>query len=163
MASPRLMLQILFIRMNNRITRWRRVRVSPDRLLVLLARCLQGGVCGRNLVRGADECARCGLCPVKGLLELRDRYGFMLKVAGGGRQALTFVKDPAVSAVVAVACEKELVDGILASFPKPVLGVVNTRPKGACAETQVELSLVEEGVRTMLVSPAGTAGSAVTG
>lgn len=152
MSRPSTMLQSAFIRLNNRVTRWRRVRVPPGRLLLLAAHCLQGGACGQNLNRGVDQCKGCGLCPVKGLLELRNRYGVQCRIAGGGRQALAFVKSADVDAVVAVACEKELVEGIVASFPKPVLAVTNTRPKGACHETQADLSAVEAAVREMIGS-----------
>jgi hypothetical protein len=145
------MLQSAFIRLNNRVTRWRRVRVPPGRLLLLAARCLQGSACGQDLNRGVEQCRGCGLCPVKGLLALRTRYGVQCRIAGGGRQALAYVKDPSVAAVVAVACEKELLEGIFASFPKPVLAVSNTRPRGDCHDTQADLDRVEAAVREMLL------------
>jgi hypothetical protein len=154
MPSPSLMLQAAFIRFNNRLTRWRGVKVPPGRLLLLAAHCLQGGACGQNLNRGVEQCKGCGLCPVKGLLELRNRYGVQCRIAAGGRQAVAFVRSADVDAVVAVACEKELLEGILASFPKPVLAVCNTRPKGACHETQADLSRVEAALLEMLATPA---------
>lgn len=153
MPSPSIMLQSALIRFNNRVTRLRRVRVPPNRLLVLAAHCLQGGACGQNLSRGIDACKGCGLCPVKGLIDLRKRYGVICRIAGGGRQALGFVKETDVAAVVAVACERELVEGIFASFPKPVLAVCNTRPKGACHETQADLSQVEAAIRELIIIP----------
>lgn len=154
MPSPSIMLQSAVITVNNRVTRMRRVKVPANRLLVLAAHCLQGGVCGQNLSRGIDSCKGCGLCPVKGLLELRNRYGVLCRIAGGGRQALGFVKEAEVAAVVAVACERELVEGIFASFPKPVLAIRNTRPKGACHDTRVDLSEVEAAIRELIISPA---------
>jgi hypothetical protein len=144
------MIQSAFIRLNNRVTRWRRVQTAPGRLLLLAAHCLQGSACGQNLNRGVDQCKGCGLCPVKELLALRNRYGVRCVIASGGRQAVAAVKDPGVSAVVAVACEKELVEGILASFPKPVLAVCNTRPNGPCHDTQVQVVAIESALREML-------------
>lgn len=148
------MLQSALISVNNRLTRMRHVKVPSNRLLVLAAHCLQGGACGQNVSRGIDACKGCGLCPVKGLLDLRNRYGVLCRIAGGGRQALAFVKEPEVAAVVAVACERELVEGILASFPKPVLAVRNTRPKGACHDTQADLAEVEAAIRELIINPA---------
>ncbi len=150
MLSPSTMLQMVLIRFNNRLTRWRGVRVPPGRLLLLAARCLQAGVCGQNLSGGVDQCKACGRCPVKDLLDLRNRYGIRCVIASGGRQAVEAVKDPAVAAVVAVACEKELAEGISASFPKPVLAVCNTRPRGPCHDTQVEREPVEGAIRFFL-------------
>jgi hypothetical protein len=150
MASPSIMLQRALIRFNNRVTRWRRVRVPPARLLLLAAHCLQGSACGLPVSRDVDRCKGCGLCPVKGLLDLRNRYGVQCRIAAGGRQALGFVKDPGIDAVVAVACERELVEGIVGSFPKPVLAVSNSQPKGACHDTQANLAEVEKAIREML-------------
>ena len=150
MSSLRAMIQRAFIRLNNRVTRWRRIQVAPDRLLLLAAHCLQGSVCGQNLSRGVDQCKGCGLCPVKELRALQMRFGIHCTIAAGGRQAVAAVKAPGISAVVAVACEKELVEGILASFPKPVLAVCNTRPNGPCHETQVQVEKIEAALRDML-------------
>lgn len=150
MPSPRAMIQASFIRLNNRITRWRRIRVEPAHLLLLAAHCLQGSACGQNLNRGVEQCKGCGLCPVKELLALQKRHGVQCKIAAGGRQALTYVKDPSVKAVVAVACEKELLEGIFASFPKPVLAVSNTRPNGPCHDTQVQTAAIDSALREML-------------
>ena len=150
MPSPKTMYQKAFIRLNNRVTLWRRIKVSPDRLLLLAAHCLQGSACGQNLNRGVEQCKGCGLCPVKELLALQKRYGVRCVIASGGRQAVAAVKDPSVSAVVAVACEKELMEGIFASFPKPVLAVSNTRPHGPCHDTQVQTAGIEAALKDML-------------
>lgn len=154
MRSPSTMLLTLVVRLNNCVTRWRGVKTTPERLLLLVAHCLQHGACGRNLLRdGGDGCARCGRCPVDGILALRDRYHVQCQVAGGGRQALARVRSAGVDAVVAVACERELLQGIVGAFPKPVLAICNTRPKGDCHDTQVELADVEAAIQELLACP----------
>ncbi len=151
MANPSIMLQRALIRLNNRVTRWRHVRAEPRRVLLLVAHCLQSSACGRHLTRaGGDTCARCGKCPVDALMALRDRTGVQCQIAGGGRQALARVKASDVDVVVAVACEKELVQGIVGAFPKPVLAVCNTRPLGDCHDTRADLAEVEAAVREVL-------------
>ncbi len=138
------MLARALVRMNNRITRWRRIRSDPGRVLLLVAHCLQNGACGRNLTRESDEgCARCGRCQIDALLALQERLGVQLHVVGGGRQALARVRHANIRAVVAVACERELLEGIIGVFPKPVLAVCNTRPLGDCHDTRTELAEVE--------------------
>jgi hypothetical protein len=52
-----------------------------------------------------------------------------------------------VDAVVAVACEKELQEGLKGVFPKPALGVINLRPNGPCVDTKVDLEELEETIR----------------
>ncbi|MBN2450721.1 MAG: DUF116 domain-containing protein [Lentisphaeria bacterium] len=140
----------LVIRVNNAATRWRRVRVRPDELLVLLPRCLQNEDCGRAVQKDVEECARCGVCPLRSILALRDRYGFRMKVAGGGREALAAVQAPGVRAVLAVACVPELYAGILAALPKPVLAVPHEQPCGPCRNTRVDLARVEAAIRSVL-------------
>ena len=144
------MLSRLFIRINNAMTGLRRVCVPADSLLLLVPHCLQRSACKHNVAQDVEACRRCGECDIAGLLKLRDRYGLQCNLAGGGRQAVASVKDRAVRAVVAVACEKELCQGIWASFPKPVRAVVNERPNGPCRDTRVCLEEVEQAVLAML-------------
>ena len=72
---------------------------------------------------------------------------------GGGRRAVEEVRRESTHAVVAVACEKELVAGVLATLPKPVLAVHNTRPCGACRDTSVDPDEVEKAIRSLLFFP----------
>ncbi len=138
------------IRLNNRITRWRAVRVRPENLLLLAPHCLQMNDCERNVGRDIGRCGRCGRCDLSGLLSIRDEFGLRLSVAAGGRQALALVRQPDIRAVVAIACHKELLEGIRACFPKPVLAVPNLCPNGPCKETRVDLAAVREAIRCLL-------------
>jgi len=63
---------------------------------------------------------------------------------------LAFVRDPKIKAVVAVACEKELAQGMLAVFPTPVLGVLNIQTNGPCRNTRIDPDAVRDAVRSML-------------
>lgn len=101
-----------------------------------------------------EECLRCGQCNVEALLTLRDRYGVPCCMARGGREALNYVREKNIEAVVAVACEKELVDGIRACFPKPVLAVTNHRLNGPCRDTCVDIPAVEEALKSILAPAA---------
>ena len=130
------------IRLNNAIVRRRRIRAKPQEVLILLPHCLHHESCPQNVVRALDECRRCGKCSLADLVKARNDYGVLCCVVGGGRQALARVKDPAIKAVVAVACAKELVAGIWAAFPKPVLAVPNLTPEGPCRNTVADISAV---------------------
>ncbi len=151
MPKPRTILLRGLLRLNNRITRWRRVRTDPGRVLLLVAHCLQSSACGRNLTRpGGGGCARCGRCPIDALEELRQRLGVQMRIAGGGRQALAAVRLPEIRAVVAVACERELLQGLMAVFPRPVLAISNVRPLGDCHDTQADLREVEAALQAFI-------------
>lgn len=143
----------MLIRFNNWITRLRRVSVQPANLLLLAPHCLQTTGCRQAVKDGIDNCLKCGRCDIAGLIAIRDRYGILCSIAGGGRQALLVLRNPAIKAVVAVACEKEIADGIRAAIPKPVLAVVNKRPNGPCKDTRVPLAEVEQAVVSLLNKP----------
>ena len=140
----------LFIRVTNAIVRWRRIRVRPEDILLLLPHCLHKQSCPRNVMHSLDECRQCGQCSVGALTGVRDDFGVVACVAGGGRQALAFVRKPEVKVVVAVACDKELVQGIRAAFPKPVLAVSNQTPEGSCVNTVVDPAVVVKAIDTLL-------------
>lgn len=152
------MFRRIFIRLNNAITVRRRIRVPAPHLLLLVPHCLQRSACKRKLIPDVDQCARCGECDIRAILQIRDELGFRCHLAAGGRQALERVRDPQVRAVVAVACEKELVEGIRMAFPTPVYAVVNERPKGPCHDTTVDLDRLRAVIGSMLCPPesAGT-------
>jgi len=138
------------VRLMNMLTRLRRSRCAPERLLILLPSCLQCSECEQKVTNDVANCKRCGRCKVKDLVELAERYGCRIAAATGGRLALELAKSDGVDAVVAVACEKEIQQGFKGVFPKPALGVMNIRPHGPCKDTDVDLEEVEEAVRWFL-------------
>jgi hypothetical protein len=140
----------LFVSLNNLITRLRRIKVPPENLLLLVPRCLQKTGCAQTLGETIDDCNACGQCNVTDLLAIRDEFGIRCSMAAGGREALAFVRDPQVKAVIAVACNKELTQGILAVFPTPVLGVPNILTNGPCRNTRLDPDLVRAAIRSML-------------
>lgn len=144
------MLDDPIVKLNNLITRLRKVRVRPENLLLLFPHCLQWSECGENIVHDLGNCKRCGKCRIADLLNVAETLGVPCVVASGGRQALECVKRDEVKAIVAVACEKELAQGIRASLPKPVIGILNLHPHGYCRDTSVEMADVEAALRAFL-------------
>ena len=138
------------VKLLNLLTRVRRPRCRPDELLILVPSCLQRSECPQKITNDINECLRCGRCKVKDVLELSERYGTRRAVATGGRRALAMAQERSVRAVVAIACEQELKEGMTGVFPKPSLGIINIRPHGPCTDTDVELEEVEEAVRWFL-------------
>ena len=123
---------------------------TPQRLLVLLPHCLQYSECPIRLSHTIDACKRCGRCPIPGLLELRDAYGFGIAVATGGTVARRIVVQSRPAVIIAVACERDLTSGIQDTHPLPVFGILNQRPEGPCTNTRVSLELVENAVRSFI-------------
>lgn len=140
------------LNINNLLVRWRRIRVRPEEILLLLPHCLHKQSCPQNVIHSLDECRRCGACSLGALTGVRDACKVAAFVAGGGRQALALTKQPGIKAVVAVACEKELVQGILAAFPKPVLGIPNMTPEGFCKNTLADPGKVMRAIASLTAS-----------
>ncbi len=128
--------------------------MAPAHLVLLLPHCLQAGDCGRDVVGSVAACARCGRCDLAALIALAEGMGVRCCIAAGGRLALAEVRRRDVRAVVAVACEQELWDGIRAAFPKPVLAVPNRRPHGPCRDTRADLDAVSAALAALLATPA---------
>lgn len=141
----------LFVRLNNILrSRFKKRPVEPVRILLLFSHCLQNSECPNKIVVNLANCQRCGNCMVKDILEMSERYGIQCAVATGGAMALEKVKTTQVDTIVAVACEKELKEGIKGIFPKPVFAISNLRPKGPCKDCLVELEKVEKVIRFLL-------------
>jgi len=138
------------IRLNNLAVRLRRTRCKPEELLVLLSRCLQRSACDCQVTEKVTNCRRCGQCTVARFADLAERTGVQVFMATGGRQAAARAKDPAIKAIVAVACEKELRAGLLALIPKAVLAETIEWPCGACKDTTVDFDRVEASIRWLL-------------
>lgn len=140
----------LLVALNNRITRWRRLRVDPAHLLVLLPRCLQASTCDRNVGADVANCRRCGRCRCGDVLDLADAVGFSVQIATGGKQAVAAARRKEVRAIVSVACATELVMGIALVFPKPVLAVPLNPTDTPCRDTDVDVERVREAVHAVL-------------
>jgi len=135
-------LRRILIRLNNRIIYLLRVKVSPEKILILVPHCLQNSECKAKIVEDVNNCQGCGRCPAADLFETAKKFKVKLFVASGGTLARQTVRRLKIKAIVAVACERELISGIVGSLPLPVIGIINQRPNGPCRETDVEIAKV---------------------
>ena len=120
------------------------------RLLVLLPRCLQREGCARAVTEDVKNCRACGNCDLAELVPLMERHGFHMAVATGGRLARAMVRDLKPAGVIAVACERELLEGLREIGGVPVICITNRRPEGPCKNTEVDLEEFESAVRRLM-------------
>lgn len=149
-----------FIKVNNELVRSRGGRYTPDELLILVPHCLQSSRCEIRLTYDMNHCKRCGKCPIRDLLALRDRYGVSLAIATGGTIARRIVVQTRPKLIIAVACERDLASGIQDTHPIPVYGVLNERPNGPCLDTLVPMQRLEAALRHFLRDVPVSAGGA---
>jgi hypothetical protein len=95
-------------------------------------------------------------CPIRILREEAERLGYKgVCVAPGGALALRFVQEKKPRAVVAVACQKELLEGKEAVEKLSDPPVVEVLPllRDGCVDTAVDLSAALGLLREGLSSP----------
>ncbi len=74
-----------------------------------------------------------------------------LHTAPGGTEARKIIRDTSPGAIVAVACERDLIAGIQDVAPKiPVIGIPNTRPEGPCTDTTIDTGELKEAIEFFL-------------
>jgi len=104
----------------------------PDELLLLLPRCLDKE-------------------GMQGVMSLAAQYGVPLFVAARGRYAREMIGRVRPKAVVAVACERDLVSGVHDVAARlPVLGTTIGLPQGPCKNTTIDIPALELRIRTFL-------------
>lgn len=136
-----------FIAVNNYIVRSRKI-IPREKVLMLLPHCLQSSDCPHKITIDINNCKKCGKCPVGQLRDLCDRYQAVLRVATGGTLARKWIMEESPTAVIAIACERDLASGIQDTGGHlPVLGVLNIRPNGPCINTNVSLDQVDQALR----------------
>jgi hypothetical protein len=118
-----------FIKVNNSLLRAGIISICRDRPIVLAPRCLTAGQKAQ-------------------ILELGKKYHCQVFTVGGGSAARKIIGKNKPSAIVAIACERDLLSGIKDVAPKlPVIGIPNRRPEGPCKNTEVDIKEFEEALK----------------
>ncbi|MFP4201142.1 MAG: DUF116 domain-containing protein [Clostridia bacterium] len=140
-----------FLSVNNALIGGKgRVRLKPSDVLVLLPRCLQWADCPHKVSEDVHRCKRCGRCSIGEIVSETEKMGVPTFVSTGGTQARRLVKMLRPKVILAVACERELTEGIRDVGSIPVIAVVNERPEGPCYNTAVDPARVNMAIRELI-------------
>jgi hypothetical protein len=121
------------VKVYNGLAMMRGRKVGQGELLVLIPRCLSKET-------------------LDGVLGIAGQYGVPVFVATRGQLARRVIRERRPRAVVAVACERDMVSGLHDVAGKiPVLGLTMTLPSGPCKDASVNLGQLEEWVRAYVV------------
>ena len=83
--------------------------------------------------------------------DLAERAGVGAFTATGGGQARNIIRQHRPSAVIGIACERDLMSGIHDVAPKmPTVGITNKRPEGPCKNTVVDLDEVRAAIEMLM-------------
>jgi len=109
-------------------------RVGKGELLVLIPRCLSKQA-------------------LDGVLEIAGRYEVPVFVATRGQLARRVIRERRPRAVVAVACERDMMTGLRDVAGKlPVLGLTMQLPNGPCRDAAIDLDQMEKWVQGLVAT-----------
>jgi hypothetical protein len=121
------------VKVYNRLALRRGRKVDGGELLLLIPRCLSKET-------------------LDGVLGVAGKYRVPVFVATRGQLARRVIRERRPRAVVAVACERDMVSGLHDVAGKiPVLGLTMTLPSGPCKDALLDLGQLEEWVRAYVV------------
>ena len=121
------------VKVYNALALHRGRKVRTGELLLLIPRCLSKET-------------------LDGVLGIAGRYGVPVFVATRGQLARRVIRERRPRAVVAVACERDMVSGLHDVAGRiPVLGLTMTLPSGPCKDARLDLGRLEEWVRSYVV------------
>lgn len=147
-------LQQSFIALNNQLVRAKKLRVPPEKALILLPHCIQMFDCAIKITGDVGKCVRCGQCNISDLAALAEQYHIDIAVATGGTLARKIIVEKRPRFILAVACERDLTSGIRDAYPLPVIGILNHRPHGPCFNTSIIIEEVREALQEHILVPA---------
>ena len=137
----------VYIKLNNNYIYSNKYNINSEDILILIPHCIQKSECKLKITTDVRNCKSCGLCNVKDLINLQDKYNVNVFIATGGTLARKKIKETNPKAVVAVACERDLTAGVQDIRHIPVLGVFNQRPNGPCVDTKIDANEVENAIK----------------
>ena len=122
-------------------------QILPSERILLVPHCLrQSNTCKATYNQEGLQCIKCNAdCSVNQLRSAALELNYKgVCVAPGGRLALKFVKEKSPLAIVAVACEKELEEGVqgvkgLADENSAPLIVIIPLVRDGCVDTEVDI------------------------
>ncbi|MGL5650810.1 MAG: DUF116 domain-containing protein [Paraclostridium sp.] len=144
---PKNEIRKVYIKLNNNYIYSNRYKIKAEDILILIPHCIQKSECKLKITTNVRNCKSCGLCNVKDLIDLQDKYNVQVFIATGGTLARKKIKETRPKAVVAVACERDLTAGVQDIRQVPVLGVFNKRPNGPCVDTKIDANEVENAIK----------------
>ena len=139
-----------FVHVNNSFIKAIRKKLKPSDILLLLPHCLQNSECSIRLTYDIMKCEKCGKCDINDLCNIIEKYNIKAAIATGGNLARKIIIENKPKFIIAVACDRDLVDGMREVFPIPIFGVLNERPEGPCINTRVNSQKIDLALNALL-------------
>jgi len=136
----------------------RLMHIVPSRRILLLPHCLRhSNSCKAKYDEEGLQCIHCNPeCSVNRLSTAAAAYGYGgICVAPGGKLAIKYISKKRPEAIVAIACDKELEEGVQGvkeikrddNIPIPLMVIIPLLKDG-CVDTEVDETAALEAIRT---------------
>lgn len=142
-------IRLFYIELNNIVVESYNKKYECQEVMLLLPHCLQNSECGLKVTSNPDTCQRCGRCKIGELLDYAADRNIGLFIATGGTVARKIIRQNNPKLIVSVACERDLMSGILDVKEIPVIGVINKQPNGPCINTDVDFQAIKKRIEQM--------------
>jgi hypothetical protein len=120
-----------FIKVSNSLIMTTKWKISNSKIIILLPRCLRRPIQNQ-------------------IISIADKYQCSIYTVPGGELARKIIAEHKPSAVIGVACERDLLSGIRDVHNIPVIAIPNERPEGPCKNTIVDYKKIEDAVQFFL-------------
>lgn len=140
----------LLIKYNNIIQQKQIRKYKSKDILILLPHCLQNVDCPYKITYDINNCHSCGKCVIQDFKAIQAEFKVTIKVATGGTLARKIIRDIRPKVILAVACHRDLTEGIKDIDVIPVLGVLNDRPNGPCFNTTCDITEIRKILNKLL-------------
>ncbi|HCC07287.1 MAG TPA: hypothetical protein DEP72_03885 [Clostridiales bacterium] len=136
-----------FIKVNNTAVESLDKKNSLKDILILVPHCIQNSKCEIKLTENIELCKNCGLCGMNELNKIKKEFNINIFVANGGTAARKKIKDIMPKFIIAIACERDLIEGIIDTENAPTYGILNMTPNGPCANTIFNVEELREALK----------------
>ncbi len=120
-----------FIKVSNSLIMTTQWKIKESKIIILLPRCLRRPI-------------------QQQIISIAKKYQCLIFTVAGGELARKIVAEHKPSAIIGVACERDLLSGIRDVHNIPVIGIPNQRPEGPCKNTIVDYKKIEDAVQFFL-------------
>lgn len=143
-------LRSIYVLLNNYLVNTNLVKYNAKDILIIVPHCLQNNMCNIKVTNDIKQCKECGKCNIENLKKISTKYNVNTLVVTGGTAARNSIKNMAPKFIISVACERDLVSGLMDVKLIPVIGIVNKRPNGPCFNTSMDYKELENTLEKVL-------------
>ena len=140
----------IFVNLNNRYIYSQKYNLNASDIIILTPHCIQKNYCKHKITTDINNCISCGNCDVSELLKINKKYNIDIYIVTGGTLARKIISNRKPKAVIAVACERDLMSGMQDVDNISIIGIFNKRPNGPCINTMTDIVEIENAIKFLM-------------